>query len=92
MPVMRSTGLSNAMARLNDLYRAEVAERPTVMFVDTWRLLATKAGHYDAYLPNGSGDQQLVREPDGIHITPTGSDRMAGIILRLMRQTWRLPA
>jgi hypothetical protein len=91
-PVMRSTGLSNAMRTLNELYRAEAAQRPTVLYVDTWRLLSTRPGRYDAYLPNGSGDQQLVREPDGIHITPTGSDRMAGVILRLMRQVWRLPA
>jgi uncharacterized protein len=92
MPVMRSAGLSNAMQRLNDLYRAEAAERPTVLYVDTWRLLSKKPGSYDAYLPTGSGDVQLVREPDGIHINPGGSDRTARIILRLLRETWRLPA
>jgi hypothetical protein len=48
-----------------------------VSYVDSWHLLVNSTGGYSAYLPDASGGQQQVREPDGVHLARPGSDRLA---------------
>jgi hypothetical protein len=90
-PVMRDPGFSHRMDILDDIYEAEAAGRPWVEFVDSRPLFADSSGGYADYLPNASGDLQDVRQSDGIHLSRTGADRLAGVILDLLRRDVALP-
>jgi hypothetical protein len=48
------------------------------MFVDS-------SGKYSAYLPDASGGEQQIREPDGIHLARGGSDRLADLAITVMQ-------
>jgi hypothetical protein len=89
-PVMRDPERTRFAATLNDVYRRVAKLHPRVVYVDTWSLLSDARGHYTAYLGNGSGTVERIREPDGEHLTAQGGDRLAGIILGAVRKHWTL--
>src|SRR5204862_5306929 len=92
MPPMRSTSFSATMRMLNGIYQAQAAARPGVVYIDPWPVLSGANGHYSAYLPNGSGDEELVRQPDGVHLTVAGDVRLAAAVFDVLRALWYPPA
>jgi uncharacterized protein len=92
MPPMAAEWRSQSMRMINGLLRAEAARRPGVLYMDSWRLFAGSGGGYSAYLRNASGEQELVRTSDGVHLTAAGLDRLAGAVMRTMATLWRPPA
>jgi hypothetical protein len=58
--------------------------------VNNMPTLADAAGHYQAALPDASGSEVLVRQPDGIHETTAGADRLANKAVAAMVATWHL--
>jgi hypothetical protein len=91
MPPMGSARLSQNMAMINGLVRAEAARHPGVLYVDSWDVFAGPSGGYTAYLPGSSGDQELVRTTDGIHLTAAGLDRLADTVMQAMATLWKSP-
>jgi hypothetical protein len=43
--------------------------------------MSDPSGAFQTYLPDSSGNEVQVREPDGTHITPAGADRLARAIV-----------
>jgi uncharacterized protein len=83
-PIMRSSSFSERIARLNAIYREEAAQRPWIHFLDTWPLFADAGGGYSDYLPGPDGEQQLMRQQDGIHLSREGGDRLAEAVLQVI--------
>jgi len=80
MPPMADPGLTAKMQALNqDL--ALAAGSPGVTYFASWPVLSDPSGAFQTYLPDASGNEVEVREPDGIHITPAGADRLAHAII-----------
>lgn len=77
-PIMGSDTLAKRVQEMNAIYREEAAARPWVVYVDTWDLLADSSGHYASYLPDAGGNPELMRAPDGVHLSRAGGDRLAG--------------
>ena len=90
-PPMADTRRSQQMRMLNGIYRSEAEARAGVTWVDSWDLFTDANGRYSAYLPNPSGRETEVRTPDGVHLTPTGDDRLATEVFDTMTTLWRRP-
>jgi lysophospholipase L1-like esterase len=88
MPPVSSSGLSNQLRGLNKIYRTEAGQHSGSVFVDSWRLFTDRRGRYAAYLRTPGGTLQLLRAPDGIHLTPAGSDRLAKTVFTSMKRLW----
>jgi len=88
VPPMASRILSQNMQTIDAIVRAQAHAQPGVVFVDSWSLFANAQGHYSAYLRNASGREDLVRTPDGIHLTPAGDDRLATAVYQAMSTLW----
>jgi len=88
MPVMKATSLSNVMSLVNWIDRTEAAVHPGVLYVDSWSLFSDDSGRYTAYLPDASGNEELVREGDGVHLTAAGMDRIAERVYGTMSTLW----
>jgi uncharacterized protein len=80
MPVMADPGLSARMQVLNQEF-ALAARSPGVTYFASWPVLSDASGAFETYLPDASGNEVQVREPDGTHITPAGGDRLAHAIV-----------
>jgi hypothetical protein len=91
MPPMKSNSFSGAMRMMNGIYRQQADGRAGVAYVDSWSLLDNRNGGYAAYLPNESGQQELLRQPDGVHLTADGGARVARAVFDVMRGLWRSP-
>jgi lysophospholipase L1-like esterase len=81
MPPMGSHRLSQNMLMIDGLVRAEARRHRGVLYVDSWDLFSGSGGGYSAYLPSASGEQELVRTPDGIHLTAAGLFWFEGVVL-----------
>jgi uncharacterized protein len=81
LPVMPENGQTSQAKRLNQLFEAAAAKHPSVVYVDTYDLLATKKGGFVAALRSG----------DGVHFTDEGAWRIADAVWAAMRRDW-LPA
>jgi hypothetical protein len=77
MPVMPSGGVSTQMQLLNTIVQGQATVHPGVSYLDSWHVFVDGSGKYSVYLPDASGSQQRVREPDGLHLARAGSDRLA---------------
>jgi uncharacterized protein len=92
MPPMGRGGMSGQMQLLNSIFRSESRRHPGVIYVDSWRVLAGSQGGYSPYLPTSSGKVELVRQPDGIHLTAAGNERLARAVFESMSTLWRRPS
>jgi hypothetical protein len=77
LPVMPSGGFSDQMRVLNGIADGQALVHPGVSYLDSWHVFVDSGGRYSAFLPDSSGGQERVREPDGVHLARAGSDRLA---------------
>jgi hypothetical protein len=85
MPIMRSDKFALTARTFNQVYSG-VCKDHGYWYVDAYRLFSDKGGKYAPYLPNSSGDLQLMRESDGAHLTGAGGDRVARELVKLLQQ------
>ena len=90
LPVMRSAAKTQRLQTVMAVTRAVLAGRDGAAFVDETSTLADGSGHYAVALPDGSGQLVIVREPDGVHFSPAGADRLADRAIGTMEGSWHL--
>jgi len=90
LPVMRSAGKTARFATVMTVTREALAGRDGVVFVDNFATLAGPGGGYVDAMQNPDGQEVLVREPDGVHPSPAGADRLADAAIAAMARTWHL--
>jgi uncharacterized protein len=66
--------------------KAAAAERPNVVFIDTWDLLAGRSGGWARFVIDPrDGQGKLVRMADGFHPNTTGSEILAAAVEQAIR-------
>jgi len=90
LPVVRAAGRTGRYTSVMDVTHAALNGLGATLWVDNLATLTDAAGHYQVALPDASGQQVLVREPDGIHETRAGADRLADRSLLMMIGGWHL--
>ena len=53
---------------------------PSVVYVDSWRILDGRDGRYKGGL----------RQPDGVHLTPSGSFQLADAVYAIIEKDWHI--
>ncbi len=89
-PQMADADLNQKVKVLNEVYRSEAAKRPgRVTFFDTYAMMSPNGSPYSDTL-TVDGEQRLVREPDGEHITLDGGNVVAAAVLKLLGRKFDL--
>jgi uncharacterized protein len=93
MPPMQNPVVSAQMADIDTLVQAQAAAaKPPVTYLNTFKSLGTPQGTYTAFVTNGAGQVVNTRTPDGIHMTPGGSQVVAQqVIAKLTAMGYHLP-
>ena len=78
MPVMPSSSESKKMRGLNKLFEDVAASSPDIEYVDSYDLLSTKGGGFNASLRSG----------DGVHYTDTGAKTVAKAVWKAIKHDW----
>jgi len=89
MPIMANPTFSGEMQQLNTIYAQEASAHAGVVYFPSWGVF-TDTGAFSPYLADGSGDEVLVRNPDGVHLTNAGDDRLAQALARSMEVVWHV--
>jgi hypothetical protein len=78
---MRESGFDGRARAMNDIYRAEAESRPWMTYLDTVPVFGDDNGDYVERKEDQSGDLVDLRQPDGIHLSSPGADRLARVLL-----------
>jgi hypothetical protein len=71
----------------DEVVRAEVAKRPQVLFVDTWKRFSGREGNWAEYVIDPrDGQGKDVRADDGFHLNVAGAEILALDIAEVVRQ------
>ncbi len=85
LPIMRASGLNQAMQLLTEVYR-EKAYLNGVKFIDSWNSFTDQYGRFSAYGPDLEGRITKLRLNDGIHLTRAGNEKLAHFVAQEIRQ------
>jgi hypothetical protein len=89
MPIMQDPVLSSTMQQLNVIYRAQSRMHPGVTYFSSWGVFSNAAGQFVSAITGPDGEE-LLRDPDGVHIAGAGYDRLALALIPVMNTAWGL--
>ncbi|HZQ82473.1 MAG TPA: DUF459 domain-containing protein [Gaiellaceae bacterium] len=83
-------GFRQSFPVVNKILEDVVAKHKTMStFVDTWKLLSDKHGHYASYL-RVNGQLELMRLSDGTHYTAAAGDLIAQQVVKQLGAVYRI--
>jgi hypothetical protein len=87
MPIMGPSSLTSVMAQLDAIFRAEAAKHPGATYFSSWSLFSNAEGQYT---PSEvvNGQEQVVRDSDGVHLTSYGDILLASALIGPMEKAW----
>jgi hypothetical protein len=90
IPAVRRARLNHTKDIINQIIKEAVVGRSGVSYLDTGSVLNTPAGAYTTFLIGSGGKPVAVRAADGIHLTPSGANRVTPLILAPIQRAWGL--
>jgi uncharacterized protein len=88
MPPMADPVLNAKMQALNVIDQAQAQLRRGVTYFASGPVLSDPQGRYATYLPDASGNEVQVREPDGTHLAAAGAQRLSQAAIAFMAHEW----
>ena len=90
MPPMEDDSHMAAARAINKVVPMAAATRPWVRFVPSWDLFAGPDGGFTPFQRDASGEEVVIRQADGVHLTRPASDRLTAAVLEAIKRDWRL--
>jgi hypothetical protein len=90
MPPMADPVLNAEMQTVNGIDQDQAALHRGVTYFASWPVLGDPQGRYTPFLPNASGSEVQIREPDGTHIAAAGAQRLSEAAIAFMDHEWGL--
>jgi hypothetical protein len=93
MPAMddpSDPSLSGNMALLDSIYRHEVTLHRGTSYLSAWRVLGGPGGSYRASITTSSGQVLALRQPDGVHLAPTGENMLAAAVVAQIERLYHV--
>lgn len=83
-PIMGPGSGVHGMDKLNHIYWDEARTRDWVVYFDSWPYFADGSGNFANSLPGRDGTVNPMRQPDNVHLSTQGGDRLSWEILERM--------
>jgi hypothetical protein len=87
IPPARDAAWAHVDAQINLAIRHAAHDVPRARYLDILGPI-TDHGRYADFVKNAQGQEILVRTPDGVHLSTTGSTIVAGEVLRVLERDW----
>jgi len=92
LPVMRSKGMHRRAATMNDAFKTATEALESAHYVDIWSLFADEEGGYASHLNDPEGLRRKMRGNDGVHMSRSGTRRLARELDSAFAEIWDLEA
>lgn len=86
-PIMGRPDLTKDVERINNVVRSLCDAKPNCQFIDTWDALADEQGRFTNHIVDISGERIRVRANDGVHLSLTGANILAGRCLQTLEES-----
>jgi hypothetical protein len=86
-PIMGRPDLTKDVERINQVVRSLCDAEPNCRFIDTWDALADEHGRFTNHIVDISGERIRVRANDGVHLSLTGANIIAGRCLQTLEKS-----
>jgi hypothetical protein len=90
MPPMANPDLNAAMAVEDAIFQHETDAFAGTLYVASAPVLGDASGQYETSGTDGSGQQVVLRTPDGVHLTPDGAGELATAVIDAIDSRWHL--
>jgi hypothetical protein len=90
MPPMADPVLNAKMQAVNGIAQDQATLHRGVSYFPSWPVLSDPDGRFATFLPDSSGSEVQVREPDGTHIAAAGAQRLSQAVMAFMGHEWGL--
>ena len=92
MPAVDGKPQNRDLETLSADYESVATADDRVSWLDAGDAVDDAAGEFTNELPGPDGAPTTVRNPDGLHLCPAGSVRVAEAVLDWIDARWRVPA
>ena len=91
-PIMGPGSKVKGMDQLDHIYWEEAAKRPWVVYFDSWPFFSDADGNYADQLPSADGTVSGMRQPDNVHFSTPGGNRLSWAMLERLGELIDLSA
>jgi hypothetical protein len=88
MPLMQDSSLSSEMVELDSIYEQQAAKFPGTLYLSSDPVLCPD-GQFTFSVTTSSGSQ-VIRTPDGVHLTTPGAELVAQAVISGIDARWHL--
>ncbi len=86
-PIMGRPDLTKDVERINHVVRSLCDAKPNCQFIDTWDALADEQGRFTNHIVDITGERIRLRANDGVHLSLTGANILAGRCLQTLEES-----
>ncbi len=89
MPLMQDPALSSEMTQLDSIYQQQAAKFPGTLYLSSDPVLCPD-GQFAMSVTTSSGETEVIRTPDGVHLTTPGAELLAQAVIAGIDARWHL--
>lgn len=89
MPPMQDPALNSEMQQIDAIYQDQSAKYPGTLYLSSGSVLAP-GGQFTFQLTTSNGTTEVIRTPDGVHLTSPGAQVLAQAVIQAIDTRWHL--
>ena len=89
MPLMQDPALNSEMLQIDAIFSQQAAKFPGALYLSSTSVLCPN-GQFTFSVTTSSAGSEVVRTPDGVHLTTPGSELLAQAVISAIDARWHL--
>ena len=89
MPLMQDPALNSEMLQLDAIFKAQSARFPGTLYLSSVPVLCP-GDQFTFSITTSSGESEVIRTPDGVHLTTPGAELVAQAVISGIDARWHL--
>jgi uncharacterized protein len=89
MPPMQDPGLNSEMQQIDAIFQEQTEKFHGTLYLPSATALAP-SGQFTFQLTTSNGDQEVIRTPDGVHLTSPGAELLSQAVIHAIDTRWNL--
>jgi hypothetical protein len=89
MPPMQDSALNSEVQQIDSIFQQQIAKYPGTLYLSSTPVLAP-GGVFTFDLPDSAGQTQVIRTPDGVHLTSPGAELLSQAVISAIDSRWHL--
>jgi len=89
MPIMQDPTLNSEMLQIDGIFQEQSAKYPGTLYMSSTPVLCPD-GQFTFSITTSAGQSEVIRTPDGVHLTTPGAELVAQAVMNGIDTRWHL--